>query len=101
MVVLQKDKRAIQRLRGFWERRRSVCLGRAWLARYLALTKGAVTPLAVVNDPERAVEVLIDEDLAAPLPACPPRRQYRDRVAFLRRSGALYRGDGARCGLKI
>ena len=65
LVVLQKDKRAdLKRLRGILGTTALSFASEERLARYLALTKGAVTPLAVVNDPERAVEVLIDEDLA-------------------------------------
>lgn len=33
------------------------------LDRYLGLTKGSVTPLGVLNDGDRAVEVLLDEGL--------------------------------------
>ena len=33
------------------------------LMKYLKLTPGAVTPLAVINDEENAVEVILDEDL--------------------------------------
>jgi Ala-tRNA(Pro) deacylase len=33
------------------------------LMKHLGLTPGSVTPLALVNDPERKVTVIIDEDL--------------------------------------
>lgn len=33
------------------------------LKKYLDLTPGAVTPLAIINDKEKAVEVILDKDL--------------------------------------
>lgn len=33
------------------------------LMKYLKLTPGSVTPLAIINDEEKAVEVIFDEDL--------------------------------------
>ena len=33
------------------------------LMKYLKLTPGSVTPLAIINDEEKAVEVVLDEDL--------------------------------------
>ena len=63
LVVLKKDKQAD--LRGLGERL-GVKLSFASeerLMKYLGLEKGAVTPFGVLNDEDRAVEVLLDADL--------------------------------------
>ena len=42
------------------------------LQKYLDLTPGSVTPLGVLNDEQRKVEVMIDQELAAGLVAAHP-----------------------------
>lgn len=64
LVVLQKDKTAD--LRGLEAKIGSSRLSFASadrLSRHLGLTRGSVTPLGVLNDEARAVEVVFDSDL--------------------------------------
>ncbi|MPL97775.1 Prolyl-tRNA editing protein ProX [bioreactor metagenome] len=64
LIVLQKDKRA-----NLKELRKQLCCkplsfaSEADLGSYLGLTKGAVTPLGVLNDETLSVEVVIDRDI--------------------------------------
>ena len=64
LVVLPKDKQADMKAIG--ERigcsRLSFASGER-LERYLKLSKGAVSPLGILNDAERRVEVVFDKDL--------------------------------------
>lgn len=66
LVVLRKDKPV--NLRGLEEPLSSSRLSFASeerLHKHLGLTKGSVSPLGILNDGERAVEVVFDRDLAA------------------------------------
>ena len=73
LVVLSKEKQAD--LRALWERL-GVKLSFASperLAACMGLEKGSVTPFGVLNDQERKVEVLLDQDLRTrPLVAVHP-----------------------------
>ena len=63
LLVLPKDKRAdLTVLRGRIGNRLGFA-SEARLAKYLGLTPGSVTPFGVLNDEERAVEVLFDSVL--------------------------------------
>lgn len=65
------------------------------LMKYLGLTPGSVTPLALINDPERKVTVIIDEDLKTSGRICfhpnvnnaTVSMLYSDFVRFLRWRG--------------
>ena len=64
LIVLQKDKRA--NLANIVEQIGSTKLSFASekrLSKYLGLDKGAVTPLGVINDVNKEVEVVFDKDL--------------------------------------
>ena len=50
--------------------------------RLLGLEKGAVTPLGILNDEARAVEVLFDRDLAG-LPALGVHPNHNTATVFL------------------
>lgn len=66
LVVLDKDKKAD--LKNISEQIHSTKLSFASeerLEKYLQLTKGAVTPLGIINDSECAVEVIFDKDLVS------------------------------------
>lgn len=64
IVVLDKDKRAdlknIQKQLGCT---RLSFVSEERLYKYLHLQKGEVTPLAIINDPDALVEVVLDNDL--------------------------------------
>lgn len=65
LVVLDKDKKAD--LKGIQKQLDCTKLSFASeerLCKYLQLSKGEVTPLAIINDPGCAVEVVLDRDLA-------------------------------------
>lgn len=65
LVVLNKDKKAdlksIQKQLGCT---RLSFASEERLFKYLHLQKGEVTPLAIINDPDAFVEVVLDKDLA-------------------------------------
>lgn len=64
LVVLQKDKKAD--LNGIRQQLGSTALSFASeerLDKYLKLSKGAVTPLGIINDETLSVEVIFDKDL--------------------------------------
>lgn len=65
LVVLNKDKKAdlksIQMQLGC---SKLSFASEERLFKYLQLTKGEVTPLGIVNDPDALVEVVLDKDLA-------------------------------------
>lgn len=65
LVLMQQDKKVD--LKGLQENINSKGLKFASVDRlykYLGLEKGAVSPLGIINDHDRAVEVIIDNDLA-------------------------------------
>ena len=68
LVVLQKDKQADLRALGEHLGVKLSFASEERLMKYLGLEKGAVTPFGILNDTERAVEVLLDADLE-----CMPR----------------------------
>ncbi len=63
LVVLQKDKQADLRALGEHLGVKLSFASEERLMKYLGLEKGAVTPFGILNDTERAVEVLLDADL--------------------------------------
>ena len=63
LVVLQKDKQADLRALGEHLGVKLIFASEERLMKYLGLEKGAVTPFGILNDTERAVEVLLDADL--------------------------------------
>ena len=63
LVVLQKDKQADLRALGEPLGVKLSFASEERLMKYLGLEKGAVTPFGILNDTERAVEVLLDADL--------------------------------------
>jgi Ala-tRNA(Pro) deacylase len=64
LVMLQKDKTAdLQALRVQLGCSRLSFASAERLDRLLKLTKGSVSPLGILNDAERAVEVAVDRDL--------------------------------------
>ncbi len=64
LVVMDKNKSAdLKRLRDEIGCTALSFASEERLAKYLALTKGEVTPFGVLNDEERAVEVFFDRDL--------------------------------------
>lgn len=63
LVVLHKDKDADLRQLGWAIGSRLSFASEDRLAKHLGVGKGSVTPLAVLNDAGRAVEVLFDPDL--------------------------------------
>lgn len=65
LVILQKDKKAD--LKAFREMLGTTALSFASeerLAKYLGVTKGAVSPFGILNDKDAAVEVVVDQDFA-------------------------------------
>ena len=62
-MVLQKDKQADLRALGEHLGVKLSFASEERLMKYLGLEKGAVTPFGILNDTERAVEVLLDADL--------------------------------------
>ena len=63
LVELQKDKQADLRALGEHLGVKLSFASEERLMKYLGLEKGAVTPFGILNDTERAVEVLLDADL--------------------------------------
>ena len=64
LVVLQKDKHAnLKELQNSLNSRRLTFASEEDLQRYLGLTKGAVTPLGILNDAQHKVIVVLDKDL--------------------------------------
>lgn len=64
LVTLQKEKKAdLERLQVQLGSRRLCFASDRDLQRYLGLLKGAVSPLGVLNDTARVVEVVIDRDV--------------------------------------
>lgn len=64
LVVLQKDKRAdLKNLRGKLESRPLTFASEADLMSILGLTKGAVTPLGILNDESHRVTVVLDKTI--------------------------------------
>ncbi|MCC3373077.1 prolyl-tRNA synthetase associated domain-containing protein [Cohnella sp. REN36] len=64
LLTIQKDKTVnLKELRALLNSRPLSFASEEDLFNYLGLQKGAVTPLGVLNDTERKVEVMIDEDL--------------------------------------
>lgn len=64
LVVLRNDKKAdLKALQGILGCSKMGFASEERLARYLNLTKGAVTPFGLIFDSEKAVNVVIDEDL--------------------------------------
>ena len=83
LVVLAKDK--VVDLKVLRRRRGTSALSFASedrLKRLLGLEKGAVTPLGILNDEARAVEVLFDSDLAG-LPALGVHPNRNTATVFL------------------
>lgn len=65
LVVMQKDKTAdLKKLRSLLGCRPLSFASEEDLYRLLQLRKGSVTPLGVLNDAERSVEIVIDRDLS-------------------------------------
>jgi len=63
LVVVKKDKKVdLKELRNRLNSSRLGFASEERLYKYLQLTKGSVTPLGVINDEERAVNVVIDKD---------------------------------------
>ncbi|MED4205403.1 prolyl-tRNA synthetase associated domain-containing protein [Neobacillus mesonae] len=64
LVVLGKDKQAdIKSIQAQLGCTRLSFASKERLQKYLQLQKGAVTPLGVINDPEAAVEIVLDSSL--------------------------------------
>ncbi|MDK8179365.1 prolyl-tRNA synthetase associated domain-containing protein [Paenibacillus sp. UMB4589-SE434] len=64
LLTIQKDKTVnLKELRALLNSRPLSFASEDDLLNYLGLHKGAVTPLGVLNDTERKIEVIIDEDL--------------------------------------
>lgn len=64
LVVLGKDKQAdIKSIQAQLGCTRLSFASEERLQKYLQLQKGAVTPLGVINDPEAAVEIVLDSSL--------------------------------------
>lgn len=64
LVVLPKYKQVnLQAIRTVLSSRRLSFASADALTHYLGLSKGAVSPLGVLNDTERKVEVIIDQDI--------------------------------------
>lgn len=64
LVVLQKNKHAnLKELQNTLQSRRLTFACEEDLQRYLGLTKGAVTPLGILNDAQHKVTVVLDEDI--------------------------------------
>ena len=64
LVLLQKDKTAdLKAIRAQLDCSALSFASEERLDRYMKLTKGAVSPLGVINDAEHAVEVVVDRDL--------------------------------------
>ena len=85
LVVLSKDKKAdLVSLQAQLGCSKLSFASEARLEKYLQLQKGSVTPLGVINDVSRSVEVVFDDTLPARQRlGVPPKRQYGNRVAFL------------------
>jgi len=65
LLVIQKDKSAnLKELQQQIGSRRLSFASENDLSKYLGLQKGEVTPFGVLNDPDNAVTVIIDRDLA-------------------------------------
>ena len=65
LVVLRKDKKAdLKALQAQLGTSRLGFASEERLHKYLKLTKGEVTPLGVLNDDARAVEIVFDRDLS-------------------------------------
>lgn len=64
LVVIDKDKKAdLKEIRKQLGATNLSFASEDRLMKYLGLTKGAVTPLGILNDSETAVEVVFDRDL--------------------------------------
>ncbi|MNI69740.1 Prolyl-tRNA editing protein ProX [compost metagenome] len=64
LLTIQKDKMVnLKRLRELISSRALTFASEEDLAHYLGLTKGAVSPFGILNDEERMVHFIIDEDL--------------------------------------
>ncbi|GHS95960.1 prolyl-tRNA editing protein proX [Synergistales bacterium] len=64
LVLLQKDKTAdLKAIRAILGCSALSFASEERLEKYMKLTKGAVSPLGVINDTEHAVEVVVDRDL--------------------------------------
>lgn len=73
LVVLSKEKQADLRALGEWLGVKLSFASPERLAACMGLEKGSVTPFGVLNDQERKVEVLLDQDLRTrPLVAVHP-----------------------------
>lgn len=66
LVVMDKDKKVdLKELKGKLGSRPLRFASEEDLLKYLGLTKGAVTPFGVINDAEKVVVVVIDNQLSA------------------------------------
>lgn len=66
LLCLRKDKTAdLKKLRVLLESRPLSFAGEGDLAAFLGLSKGAVTPLGILNDAECRVQLVLDADLKA------------------------------------
>lgn len=64
LLTIQKDKTVnLKELRSLLNSRPLSFASEEDLSSYLGLQKGAVSPLGILNDNDRKVEVIIDEDL--------------------------------------
>lgn len=64
LLVVDKDKRVdLHKIREQLGTTRLSFASEERLQKYLKLTRGSVTPLSIINDPERLVEVAVDRDL--------------------------------------
>ena len=64
LVVLGKDKKAdLKSLKEKIDSKPLSFASEERLGKYLGLTKGAVSPMGIINDVDQAVEVVMDEDL--------------------------------------
>lgn len=64
LVLLDKDKKAdLKGLRALLQTSNLSFASEERLMKYLHLTKGSVTPLGIMNDEKKAVEIVIDKDL--------------------------------------
>ena len=64
LVVLRNDKKAnLDELHTKLGSRKLSFASEEYLSRYLGLEKGSVSPFGILNDDDRAVEVVVDKDL--------------------------------------
>jgi Ala-tRNA(Pro) deacylase len=64
LVVLDQEKRAdLKYIRSLLGTSNLSFASEERLMKYLKLTKGSVTPLGIINDEERSVEIVFDKDL--------------------------------------